>query len=221
MIEIKNVSKWFGDFQVLTEVNETIERGQTVVICGPSGSGKSTLLRCVNGLEPYQEGEIIVDGVSLSDPRTNLYKLRENIGMVFQRFELYPHMTALQNISLAPMKVRKWPKQKAEQKAMVLLKRVGIPEKAAAYPANLSGGQQQRVAIARALVGKPAIILADEPTGALDPAVGKDIMDLFIRLNQAEGITVIIITHDYDVANQCQRVLKLTQGRFVESGATP
>ena len=130
MIEIKNVSKWFGDFQVLTDVNETIERGQTVVICGPSGSGKSTLLRCVNGLEPYQQGEIIVDDISLSNPRTNLYKLRENIGMVFQRFELYPHMTAMQNISLAPMKVRKWPKQKAEQKAMELLKRVGIPEKA-------------------------------------------------------------------------------------------
>jgi len=151
MIEIKDVSKWFGDFQVLTDVNETIERGQTVVICGPSGSGKSTLLRCVNGLEPYQKGEIIVDDISLSDPRTNLYKLRENIGMVFQRFELYPHMTALQNISLAPMKVRKWPKQKAEQKAMALLKRVGIPDKADAYPANLSGGQQQRVAIARSL----------------------------------------------------------------------
>ncbi len=117
MIEIKNVSKWFGDFQVLTDVNETIERGQTVVICGPSGSGKSTLLRCVNGLEPYQKGEIIVDGTSLSDPKTNKFKLRENIGMVFQRFELYPHMTAIQNITLAPMKVRKWPRQKAKEKS--------------------------------------------------------------------------------------------------------
>ena len=121
MIEIKNVSKWFGDFKVLSDINETVERGQTMVICGPSGSGKSTLLRCVNGLEPYQEGEIIVDGVSLSDPKTNLYKLRENIGMVFQRFELYPHMTVKQNISLAPMKVRKWSKDKAQKKAMELL----------------------------------------------------------------------------------------------------
>ncbi|MBT8369173.1 MAG: ATP-binding cassette domain-containing protein, partial [Deltaproteobacteria bacterium] len=151
MIEIKNVSKWFDDFQVLTDVNETIEHGRTVVICGPSGSGKSTLLRCVNGLEPYQEGEIIVDGVSLRDPKTNLYKLRENIGMVFQRFELYPHMTALKNVSLAPIKVRKLSKKEAEEKAMSLLERVGIPEKAQSYPANLSGGQQQRVAIARSL----------------------------------------------------------------------
>ncbi|MGD8298294.1 MAG: ATP-binding cassette domain-containing protein, partial [Desulfobacterales bacterium] len=124
MIEIKNVSKWFGDFKVLSEINETVEAGQTMVICGPSGSGKSTLLRCVNGLEPYQEGEIIVDGVSLSDPKTNLYKLRENIGMVFQRFELYPHMTVMQNISLAPMKVRKWSQAKAQKKAAELLERV-------------------------------------------------------------------------------------------------
>ncbi|UCD78428.1 MAG: amino acid ABC transporter ATP-binding protein, partial [Desulfobacterales bacterium] len=166
MIEIKNVSKWFGDFQVLADVNETIERGQTVVICGPSGSGKSTLLRCVNGLEPYQKGEIIVDGTSLSNPKTNLYKLRENIGMVFQRFELYPHMTALQNVTLAPMKVRKLSKEKATQKAMQLLERVGIPDKADAYPANLSGGQQQRVAIARSLAMEPRYMMFDEPTSA-------------------------------------------------------
>jgi ABC-type polar amino acid transport system ATPase subunit len=173
MIEIKNISKWFDDFQVLAEINETIERGQTVVICGPSGSGKSTLLRCINGLESFQKGEIIVDGVSLSDPKTNLYKLRENIGMVFQRFELYPHMTALQNISLAPMKVRKLSKQQAEEKAMALLKRVGIPEKADAYPANLSGGQQQRVAIARSLAMEPKYMMFDEPTSALDPEMIK------------------------------------------------
>jgi ABC-type polar amino acid transport system ATPase subunit len=142
MIEIKNLNKWFDDFHVLTDINETIESGQTVVICGPSGSGKSTLLRCINGLEPYQEGEIIVDDISLNNPKTNLYKLRENIGMVFQRFELYPHMTALQNVSLAPKKVRKLSKKEAEEKAMALLERVGIPEKAQSYPANLSGGQQ-------------------------------------------------------------------------------
>ncbi|CAB1059385.1 ABC transporter, ATP-binding protein (cluster 3, basic aa/glutamine/opines) [Olavius sp. associated proteobacterium Delta 1] len=218
MIEIKNVSKWFGDFQVLTEVNETIERGQTVVICGPSGSGKSTLLRCVNGLEPYQEGEIIVDGVSLSDPRTNLYKLRENIGMVFQRFELYPHMTALQNISLAPMKVRKWPKQKAEQKAMVLLKRVGIPEKAAAYPANLSGGQQQRVAIARSLAMEPRYMMFDEPTSALDPEMIKEVLDVMAKLAK-EGMTMLCVTHEMGFAREvADEIIFMDFGKIVERG---
>jgi len=219
MIEIKNVSKWFGDFQVLTDVNETIERGQTVVICGPSGSGKSTLLRCVNGLEPYQQGEIIVDGVSLSDPRTNLYKLRENIGMVFQRFELYPHMTALHNISLAPMKVRKWPKKKAEKKAMALLERVGIPDKADAYPSNLSGGQQQRVAIARALVSEPSIILADEPTGNLDTQSGEEITSILRQLNEQQGLTVLFVTHDPEIAQHTRRIIHLRDGQ-VESDET-
>jgi len=148
LIEIQNVSKWYGDLQVLNDITEEVKQGQTVVICGPSGSGKSTLLRCINGLEPFQKGEIIVDGVSVNDPSTNLYKLRTEIGMVFQRFELYPHMTALQNITLAPMKARNKPRREAEAKAMELLQRVGIPEKAHEYPANLSGGQQQRVAIA-------------------------------------------------------------------------
>ena len=178
MIEIKNVSKRFGEFKVLSDINETVERGQTMVICGPSGSGKSTLLRCVNGLEPYQEGEIIVDGVSLSDPKTNLYKLRENIGMVFQRFELYPHMTVLQNISLAPMKVRKWSQDKAQKKAVELSERVGIPDKAQSYPANLSGGQQQRVAIARSLAMEPNYMMFDEPTSALDPEMIKEVLDV-------------------------------------------
>ena len=182
MIEIKNVSKRFGDFKVLSDINETVERGPTMVICGPSGSGKSTLLRCVNGLEPYQEGEIIVDGVSLSDPKTNLYKLRENIGMVFQRFELYPHMTVMQNISLAPIKVRKWSKEKAQKKAMELLERVGIPDKAQSYPANLSGGQQQRVAIARSLAMEPNYMMFDEPTSALDPEMIKEVLDVMINL---------------------------------------
>jgi ABC-type polar amino acid transport system ATPase subunit len=144
MIEIRNLSKWYGHFHVLHNINEEIKEGKTVVVCGPSGSGKSTLLRCINGLEPFQEGEVIVDGVSVGDPSTNLYKLRTEIGMVFQRFELYPHMSALQNITLAPMKVRNKSKKEAEAKAMELLRRVGIPEKAHEYPANLSGGQQQR-----------------------------------------------------------------------------
>jgi ABC-type polar amino acid transport system ATPase subunit len=218
MIEIKNVSKWFDDFQVLTDVNETIERGQTVVICGPSGSGKSTLLRCVNGLEPYQEGEIIVDGISLSAPRTNLYKLRENIGMVFQQFELYPHMTALQNISLAPMKVRKWPKQKAEQKAMELLERVGIPDKANAYPANLSGGQQQRVAIARSLAMEPRYMMFDEPTSALDPEMIKEVLDVMVNLAK-EGMTMLCVTHEMGFAREvADEIIFMDFGKIVERG---
>jgi ABC-type polar amino acid transport system ATPase subunit len=218
MIEIKNVSKWFGDFQVLTDVNETIQRGQTVVICGPSGSGKSTLLRCVNGLEPYQQGEIKVDGVSLSDPRTNLYKLRENIGMVFQRFELYPHMTVLQNICLAPMKVRKWPKPKAAKKAMALLERVGIPDKADAYPANLSGGQQQRVAIARSLAMEPHYMMFDEPTSALDPEMIKEVLDVMIDLAK-EGMTMLCVTHEMGFAREvADEIIFMDFGKIVERG---
>jgi len=218
MIEIKNVSKWFGDFQVLTDVNETIERGQTMVICGPSGSGKSTLLRCVNGLEPYQKGEIVVDSVSLSDPKTNLYKLRENIGMVFQRFELYPHMTALQNITLAPMKVRKWSKQKAGQKAMELLERVGIPDKADAYPANLSGGQQQRVAIARSLAMEPRYMMFDEPTSALDPEMIKEVLDVMVNLAK-EGMTMLCVTHEMGFAREvADEIIFMDFGKIVERG---
>jgi len=218
MIEIKNVSKWFGDFQVLTKVNETIDRGQTVVICGPSGSGKSTLLRCVNGLEPYQEGEIIVDGVSLNDPKTNLYTLRENIGMVFQRFELYPHMTAIQNIALAPMKVRKWPKRKAEKKARELLKRVGIPDKADAYPANLSGGQQQRVAIARSLAMEPKYMMFDEPTSALDPEMIKEVLDVMINLAKG-GMTMLCVTHEMGFAREvADEIIFMDYGKIVERG---
>jgi ABC-type polar amino acid transport system ATPase subunit len=218
MIEIKNVSKWFGDFQVLTDVNETIERGQTVVICGPSGSGKSTLLRCVNGLEPYQKGEIIVDGTSLSNPKTNLYKLRENIGMVFQRFELYPHMTALQNVTLAPLKVRKWSKEKAKQKAMELLKRVGIPDKADAYPANLSGGHQQRVAIARSLAMEPKYMMFDEPTSALDPEMIKEVLDVMIDLAK-EGMTMLCVTHEMGFAREvADEIIFMDFGKIVERG---
>jgi ABC-type polar amino acid transport system ATPase subunit len=218
MIEIKNVSKWFGDFQVLTDVNETIERGQTVVICGPSGSGKSTLLRCVNGLEPYQKGEIIVDGTSLSNPKTNKFKLRENIGMVFQRFELYPHMTAIQNITLAPMKVRKWPREKAKQKAMQLLNRVGIPDKADAYPANLSGGQQQRVAIARSLAMEPRYMMFDEPTSALDPEMIKEVLDVMVNLAK-EGMTMLCVTHEMGFAREvADEIIFMDFGKIVERG---
>jgi ABC-type polar amino acid transport system ATPase subunit len=218
MIEIKNVSKWFGDFKVLSDINETVERGQTMVICGPSGSGKSTLLRCVNGLEPYEKGEIIVDGVSLSDPKTNLYKLRENIGMVFQRFELYPHMTVMQNISLAPMKVRKWSKDKAQEKAKELLERVGIPEKAQSFPANLSGGQQQRVAIARSLAMEPNYMMFDEPTSALDPEMIKEVLDVMINLAK-EGMTMLCVTHEMGFAREvADEIIFMDFGRIVERG---
>jgi ABC-type polar amino acid transport system ATPase subunit len=218
MIEIKNVSKWFGDFKVLSEINETVEVGQTMVICGPSGSGKSTLLRCVNGLEPYQEGEIIVDGVPLSDPKTNLYKLRENIGMVFQRFELYPHMTVMQNISLAPMKVRKWSQERAQKKAAERLERVGIPDKAQSYPANLSGGQQQRVAIARSLAMEPKYMMFDEPTSALDPEMIKEVLDVMIDLAK-EGMTMLCVTHEMGFAREvADEIIFMDFGRIVERG---
>ncbi len=218
MIEIKNVSKWFGDFQVLKDINETIEKGQTVVICGPSGSGKSTLLRCINGLEPYQEGEIIVDGESLSDPKTNLYKLRQKIGMVFQRFELYPHMTVLKNITLAPMKVLKKSKKEAEKKAMELLERVGIPDKANEYPANLSGGQQQRVAIARSLAMEPEYMLFDEPTSALDPEMINEVLEVMVDLAK-EGMTMVVVTHEMGFAREvADEIIFMDEGRIVERG---
>jgi ABC-type polar amino acid transport system ATPase subunit len=218
MIEIKNVSKWYGDFQVLSGINETIDRGQTVVICGPSGSGKSTLLRCINGLEPYQKGEITVEGISLSDPKTNLYKLRQKIGMVFQKFELYPHMTVLHNITLAPMKVLKKSKKEAEKRAIALLERVGIPEKATEYPANLSGGQQQRVAIARSLAMDPSYMLFDEPTSALDPEMIKEVLDVMIDLAK-EGMTMIVVTHEMGFAREvANEIIFMDEGKIVERG---
>jgi ABC-type polar amino acid transport system ATPase subunit len=218
MIEIKNVSKWYGDFQVLSGINETIDRGQTVVICGPSGSGKSTLLRCINGLEPYQKGEITVEGISLSDPKTNLYKLRRKIGMVFQKFELYPHMTVLHNITLAPMKVLKKSRKEAEKRAIALLERVGIPEKAMEYPANLSGGQQQRVAIARSLAMDPGYMLFDEPTSALDPEMIKEVLDVMIDLAK-EGMTMIVVTHEMGFAREvANEIIFIDEGKIVERG---
>ena len=218
MIEIKKLNKWFGDFHVLADIDEVIERGQTVVICGPSGSGKSTLLRCINGLEPFQKGDVTVDGISVADPKTNLYKLREKIGMVFQRFELYPHMTALQNITLAPMKVRRWPRKKAEEKARQLLERVGIPDKADVYPASLSGGQQQRVAIARSLAMEPDYMMFDEPTSALDPEMIKEVLDVMIDLAKG-GMTMLCVTHEMGFAREvADEILFMDQGRIVERG---
>jgi ABC-type polar amino acid transport system ATPase subunit len=218
LIQIKDVSKWYGDFQVLRDITEEIKQGQTVVVCGPSGSGKSTLLRCINGLEPFQQGEITVDGVSVSDPATNLYKLRTEIGMVFQRFELYPHMTALQNITLAPVKARNKPKKEAEAKAMELLQRVGIPEKANEYPANLSGGQQQRVAIARSLAMEPKIMMFDEPTSALDPEMIKEVLDVMIALSKG-GMTMIVVTHEMGFAREVSdEIIFMDEGMIIERG---
>jgi ABC-type polar amino acid transport system ATPase subunit len=189
-----------------------------VVVCGPSGSGKSTLLRCINGLEPFQEGEVLVDGVSVSDPSTNLYRLRQKIGMVFQRFELYPHMTALQNITLAPIKVKKRTRAEAQRKAMELLARVGIPEKANSFPANLSGGQQQRVAIARALAMEPEVMMFDEPTSALDPEMIKEVLDVMISLAKG-GMTMVVVSHEMGFAREvADEILFMDEGKIIERG---
>jgi ABC-type polar amino acid transport system ATPase subunit len=191
-----------------------------VVICGPSGSGKSSLLRCINGLERFQEGTIHVDGVSVQSPDTDIYKLRSNIGMVFQHFELYPHMTALDNITLAPIRVRKKTKKDAEKQAMALLKRVAIPEQAHQFPDALSGGQKQRVAIARALAMEPKIMLFDEPTSALDPEMIKEVLDVMIDLAE-EGMTMVVVTHEMGFAGRvAHKMVFMDQGRIVEEGNT-
>ena len=216
MIEIVNLSKWFGKFRVLDNINEVIRRSQVVVVCGPSGSGKSTLCKCLNGLEEFQEGDVIIDGISLKNSATDLIKLRQRIGMVFQRFELYPHMSALENITLAPMKVKKLSRGEAEKKAMALLERVGIPEQANKYPGNLSGGQQQRVAIARALAMEPEIMLFDEPTSALDPEMIKEVLDVMIALAKS-GMTMIVVTHEMGFAKEvADEIIFMDQGRIIE-----
>lgn len=220
MIEIQNVSLWYGKkHRVLTDINVNVHRGQTVVICGPSGSGKSSLLRCINGLERFQQGEILVDGISVQAPDTNIHKLRSDIGMVFQHFELYPHMTALENITLAPIHVRKKPKKEAERKAMELLERVAIPEQANKYPEALSGGQKQRVAIARALAMEPKIMLFDEPTSALDPEMIKEVLDVMIDLAR-EGMTMVVVTHEMGFAREVShKIIFMDKGQIIEEGS--
>jgi polar amino acid transport system ATP-binding protein len=216
VIEFRNVNKWFGALQVLKNINLEIAAGEVVVVCGPSGSGKSTLIRCINRLEPYQSGEVIVDGLSLSDPNLNAAKLRTNVGMVFQSFNLYPHMTVLRNLTLAPVKVKKLSEGDAEKIARQLLERVGIPDKADAYPANLSGGQQQRVAIARALAMKPRIMLFDEPTSALDPEMINEVLDVMTDLAR-EGMTMVVVTHEMGFARRvAHRVVFMDSGEIVE-----
>ncbi len=216
MIEVENVSKWFGDFQVLDDCSTRVDKGQVVVVCGPSGSGKSTLIKCVNGLEPFQEGTITVNGVSVGAKDTNLPKLRSHIGMVFQNFELFPHMTVLQNINLAQAKVLGRAPDEAETRSMKLLERVDLVDQAAKHPAQLSGGQQQRVAIARALAMDPIAMLFDEPTSALDPEMINEVLDVMVELAQ-EGMTMMVVTHEMGFArNVANRVIFMDEGHIVE-----
>jgi len=218
LIEIKNVSLWYDGFRALQNVTETIEPTQTVVICGPSGCGKSSLLRCINGLEKFQEGEVIVDGKSVLDPKTDINELRASIGMVFQHFELYPHMTALRNLTLAPTLVKKKSKEEAEAVAMKLLERVGIAEQSNKYPGEMSGGQQQRVAIARALAMEPKVMLFDEPTSALDPEMIKEVLEVMINLAK-EGMTMIVVTHEMGFAREvANEIIFMDEGKIVERG---
>lgn len=216
MIELKNVSKWYGDFQVLNDCSVQIQKKDVMVICGPSGSGKSTLIKCINGLEKIEKGEIFVDNVQVNDPKTNLNELRAKIGMVFQNFELYPHMTVLQNISLSQIKVLKRTNDEAHEKSMSLLDRVGLKDQASKYPANLSGGQQQRVAIARALAMDPIAMLFDEPTSALDPEMINEVLDVMVELAQ-DGMTMAVVTHEMGFAKKvADKILFMDEGRIEE-----
>src|ERR1700682_3204662 len=217
-IQYKQVSKWFGPLHVLKDVTLDVAPGEVVVVCGPSGSGKSTLIRCVNRLEPIQQGEIIVYGEPISGNGVNLSKLRAEVGMVFQSFNLFPHMTVLENIMLAPMKVKGLSRAEAEKVARDLLARVRIPDKADKHPANLSGGQQQRVAIARALAMQPRIMLFDEPTSALDPEMITEVLDVMVGLAR-EGMTMVVVTHEMGFARKvADRIVFLDEGRIVEEG---
>jgi len=217
-IEFKDVGKWYGKLHVLSGIRLAITPGEVVVVCGPSGSGKSTLIRCVNGLERIQEGDLVVLGESIARPGVNLARLRTRVGMVFQSFNLFPHMSALENIMLAPMKVRGAPRAEAEQAARKLLERVGIPDKAANFPANLSGGQQQRVAIARALAMSPEIMLFDEPTSALDPEMINEVLEVMSDLARS-GMTMMVVTHEMGFARRvAHRVIFMDGGQIIEEG---
>jgi polar amino acid transport system ATP-binding protein len=217
VVEFGKVNKWFASLHVLKDIDLKIARGEVVVVCGPSGSGKSTLIRCINRLERIQSGEIFVDGLSLNDPACDVVKLRAKVGMVFQSFNLYPHMTVLRNIALAPVKVKGLSAAEAEKIAVKLLERVGIPDKAGSYPANLSGGQQQRVAIARALAMQPKIMLFDEPTSALDPEMINEVLEVMSDLAR-EGMTMIVVTHEMGFARRvAHRVVFMDEGRIVET----
>jgi general L-amino acid transport system ATP-binding protein len=216
IIEFKKVNKWYGQFHVLRDIDLSVRKGERIVICGPSGSGKSTLIRCVNRLEEHQEGDLIVEGVTLTDDVKAIEAIRRNVGMVFQQFNLFPHLTVLENLTLAPMWVGKVPKKEAEERAMTQLKRVRIAEQAGKYPLQLSGGQQQRVAIARALCLTPKIMLFDEPTSALDPEMINEVLDVMIELANL-GITMLCVTHEMGFAKAvADRVIFMDQGQIVE-----
>jgi glutamate/aspartate transport system ATP-binding protein len=216
MIEIKNISKWYGAFRVLTDCTTQVEKGEVIVVCGPSGSGKSTLIKCVNGLEAFQQGDIFVNGTSVGDPRTNLPKLRSHVGMVFQHFELFPHMTITENLSIAQVKVLGRSRDEANERGMKLLDRVGLKQHAHKHPGQLSGGQQQRVAIARALSMDPICMLFDEPTSALDPEMVNEVLDVMVQLAQ-EGMTMMVVTHEMGFARKVSnRVIFMDQGSIVE-----
>jgi len=215
-IEIVGMNKWFGSFHVLRDIDMTVRQGERIVICGPSGSGKSTLIRCINRLEEHQQGRIVVDGTELTNDIKNIDKVRSEVGMVFQHFNLFPHLTILENLTLAPIWVRKVPKREAEATAMYFLHKVKIPEQALKFPGQLSGGQQQRVAIARSLCMKPRIMLFDEPTSALDPEMIKEVLDTMIALAE-EGMTMICVTHEMGFAQAvANRVIFMDQGQIVE-----
>jgi glutamate/aspartate transport system ATP-binding protein len=219
MISIKNISKWYGSLQVLTNCSAEVKKGEVVVVCGPSGSGKSTFIKCVNGLEPFQQGEITVDGISVSDPKTDLPKLRARIGMVFQNFELFPHMSVTRNLTLAQVKVLGRSLEEATQKGLKLLERVGLLAHKDKYPGQLSGGQQQRVAIARALAMDPIAMLFDEPTSALDPEMINEVLDVMVALAK-EGMTMMVVTHEMGFARKvAHRVVFMDRGEIVEDAA--
>jgi general L-amino acid transport system ATP-binding protein len=218
IITAHDVHKWYGNFHALRGINMDVKRREVIVIFGPSGSGKSTFIRTINRLEEHQRGDIIVDGIELSHDVRNIEQIRMETGMVFQQFNLFPHLTVLQNITLSPIQVRKWTKQKAEEVAIQLLERVGIPEQANKYPGQLSGGQQQRVAIARALAMQPKIMLFDEPTSALDPEMIKEVLDVMVELAQS-GMTMLVVTHEMGFARAvADRMFFFDQGQIVESG---
>jgi general L-amino acid transport system ATP-binding protein len=216
IIEITGLHKWFGDLHVLNDISLTVFKGERIVICGPSGSGKSTLIRCINRLEEHQKGKIMVDGIELTGNLKNIEKIREEVGMVFQHFNLFPHLTILENLALGPIWVRKVPKKEAEETAMYYLEKVHIAEQAKKHPGQLSGGQQQRVAIARSLCMKPKIMLFDEPTSALDPEMVKEVLDVMINLAE-EGMTMIVVSHEMGFAKSvAHRVLFMDFGQIVE-----
>src|ERR1041385_4810594 len=217
MIELSAVNKWYGQFHVLKDINLTVYRGERIVVCGPSGSGKSTMIRCINRLEEHQRGKIAVEGVELTHDLKNIEQVRREVGMVFQHFNLFPHLTVLENLTLAPIWVRKMPKKEAEEVAMHYLQRVRIPEQAKKYPGQLSGGQQQRVAIARSLCMKPKIMLFDEPTSALDPEMVKEVLDTMVQLAES-GMTMLVVTHEMGFARQvANRIVFMDEGQLVET----